>query len=101
MTQKFFKGDLVQVGKMPNYMSHFPSECQAIVIATYTERYGKSTHRDDKQYSLYILKNGEKGESSWYEENQLTFIEPDRFDLLPKNNEHRKIWEAKQLREQS
>lgn len=99
MTQKFFKGDLVQVGAMPNYMSHFPANCQAIVMGTYAEQYGDGDTRHEQEYTLFILKKGYKGESSWYEEGQLTLIEPERFDLLPKSNYIRKVWEAEQARE--
>ena len=97
MTQKFFKGDLVQVGEMPVYMSHFTGNCQAIVIGSYTEQCSKSKD-SDKQYTLHLL-NGH--ETSWYEENQLTLIEPDRLDLLPKRNVHRIVWEAKTARDDS
>jgi len=97
MTQKFFKGDLVQVGEMPLSMSHFDGNCKAIVIATYTEQHGR-TQNSDKDYTLFILKQGGRGEVSWYHENQLTLIEPDRFDLLPATNVHRKTWEAKNAR---
>ena len=98
MTQKFFKGDLVQVGEMPLYMSHFYGNCKAIVIATYTEQHGRSGPDSDKEYTLFILKKGGRGEVSWYYEDQLTLIEPDRFDLLPVGNVHRKVWEAKNAR---
>jgi hypothetical protein len=98
MTQKFFKGDLVQVGEMPSYMSHFDGNCKAIVIATYTEQHGRSGADSDKDYTLFILKKGGRDEASWYHERQLTLIEPDRFDLLPANNPHRKVWEAKNAR---
>lgn len=97
MTQKFFKGDLVQIGEMPKYMSHFTGNCKAIVIATYAEQFSSSSARDHKQYTLHVLPK--EGESSWYEEDQLTLIEPNRFDLLPKSNKHRKVWEAKQERD--
>lgn len=97
MTQKFFKGDLVRVGDMPISMSHFSGNCDAIVIGTYAERYGAGA-RGSKQYTLYILKHGDRGEVSWYDEDQLTFVEADRFDLLPAGNVHRKLWEAKQQR---
>lgn len=96
MAQKFFKGDLVQVGEMPEYMSHFMGNCKAIVIHTYNEVHGGGA-RFDKQYCLHLLPRG--GESSWYEESQLTLIEPDRLDLLPKGNVHRKAYEAKQQRD--
>jgi len=101
MTQKFFKGDLVQVGLMPIFMSHFAGNCKAIVLYTYAEQYGRSGLDLDKKYSLFILKPGEQGEVSWYHEDQLTLIEPDRFDLLPSSNVYRKAWEAKKQREQA
>lgn len=97
MTQKFFKGDLVQVGEMPEYMSHFTGNCKAIVLYTYKEHYGDGIRRGDKQFCLYLLPN--KGASAWYEEDQLTLIEPDRLDLLPKSNVHRAAWDAKQQRD--
>jgi hypothetical protein len=97
MTQKFFKGDLVRVGNMPAHMAHFTGNCDAIVIGTYAERYGGGA-RESTRYILHILKRGEKGEVSWYDEDQLTFIGADRFDLLPAGNVHRKVWEAKQQR---
>jgi len=99
MTQKFFKGDLVQVGEMPIFMSHFAGNCKAIVIATYTEQHGRSGKDSDKEYTLFILKRSDRGEVSWYHEDQLTLIEPDRFDLLRASNVHRKAWEAKKQRE--
>ena len=99
MTQKFFKGDLVQVGMMPINMSHFEGNCKAIVLYTYAEKYGRSGSNPDKDYSLFILKRGERNEVAWYHENQLTLIESDRFDLLPVGNVHRKVWEAKKQRE--
>lgn len=94
MTQKFFRGDLVQIGEMPPYMFHFTGNCKAIVIATYAEQFGKSMPHHDKEYTLFLLGHEHKWQSSWYEENQLTLIEPNRFDLLPKSNVHRKAWEA-------
>ncbi len=98
MTQKFFKGDLVQVGEMPPYMSHFAGNCKAVVLYTYAEHYG-GAGMHEKQYALHILKRGDAGYSAWYSEDQLTLIEADRFDLLPKSNVDRKIWEAKKQRE--
>ena len=98
MTQKFFKGDLVQIGDMPPMMRHFESNCRAIVLYTYAEKYGRSGANSDKDYSLFLLENG--GAVSWYHEDQLTLIAPDKFDLLPEGNVHRAVWEAKQQREE-
>jgi hypothetical protein len=100
MTQKFFKGDLVQVGEMPISMSHFTGNCQAIVLYTYAEQYGRSGSNPHKDYSLFILKRGDRGEVAWYHEDQLTLIEADRLDLLPASNVHRKVWEAKKQRQE-
>jgi len=100
MTQKFFKGDLVQVGEMPISMSHFTGNCQAIVLYTYAEQYGRSGSNPHKDYSLFILKRGDRGEVAWYHEDQLTLIESDRFDLLPAGNTHRKVGEAKKKRQE-
>ena len=97
MTQKFFKGDLVQVGAMPNYMRHFDGNCQAIVYGSYVEMCGCSNEADEKKYSLCILPNG--SQSSWYKEDQLTFIAADQFSLLPENNYARKVFEAKRARD--
>ena len=94
--QKFFKGDLVQVGDMPIYMSHFDGNCKAIVIHSYEENYQLRSDDKRQEYSLYVLPN--RGEVCWYKEDQLTLIEPERFDLLPKSNVHRKVWEALKAR---
>ena len=96
--QKFFKGDLVWVGDMPPSMSHFDHNCEAIVLESLSEVDGNITKRHDKEYTLYIL-DDDAGESSWYEEDQLTLIEPNRLDRLPKTNIHRKIAEAKVARD--
>ena len=75
--QKFQKGDLVQVAKdLGKSMSHFTSGCRAIVIGSYTDRYGGD---DTKSYTIYT--EG-RGQSSWYYEHQLTLIESGRTDLL-------------------
>lgn len=95
MTQKFFKGDLVEVGDMPSCMSHFPNNCKALVLYTYKEKYGGGK-REEKQYCVYLLPN--RGEASWYYEDQLTFVEADQFEMLPKNHVDRKVWEEKSKR---
>ena len=99
MTQKFFKGDLVQIGDMPPMMSHFEGNCKAIVLYTYAEKYGRSGANSDKDYSLFLLGHG--GEVAWYHEDQLTLIAPDRLDILPPGNVHRAVWEAKQQRDEN
>ena len=83
-TQRFNKGDLVQVAKnLGSSMSHFTSDCRAIVIGSYTDQFGGG-EGENPSYSLYI--EG-KGRVSWYHENQLTMIESGQHELLEK-------WEA-------
>ena len=75
--QKFEKGDLVRVAKdLGEHMSHFDSDCDAIVIGSYADRYGGS---DCKSYTLYLYGIGE---CSWYNGQQLTLIESGRLDKL-------------------
>ena len=98
MSQKFFFGDHVRIAKdLGSSMSHFESDCEAIVMYSYAEQYDGHSKKNLDQFSLYILPN--RGESSWYYADQLELIEPDRLDLLPKNNIHRKNLEAKQARD--
>lgn len=96
MVQKYFKGDLVQIGPMPFSMKHFRGNCKAIVLYTYKEAHGGQA-RHEQDYALYVLPRG--GTSAWYLEEQLTLIEPNRFDLLPKGHTDRLVWEAKQQRD--
>lgn len=75
--QKFQRGDLVRVAKdLGPHMSHFTADCEAIVIGSYADQYGDS---DTKSYTLHLK---DRGESSWYEEQQLTLIESGRLDKL-------------------
>lgn len=96
MTQKFFRGDLVRIAPDLGFsMSHFEKDCDAVVMYTYAEQYD-SGRRNEKMYSLYILPNG--GESSWYDEEQLTFISEDGWKKLPKNHILRRNEEAREAR---
>ena len=77
MKQKFKRGSRVRIrDKMPDYMSHFDCDCEAIVVYTYAQAYGGD---DIDSYSLLLLK--EDGEPynlvCWYEEYQLTLIDGD------------------------
>lgn len=75
--QKYQKGDHVKVAKeLGDSMSHFQSDCEAIVIGSYSDKYGGS---NTSSYTIRI-KGG--GEVSWYYENQLELIEAGRLDLL-------------------
>jgi hypothetical protein len=75
--QKFHKGDWVQVAKdLGSSMNHFESDCEAIVMGSYSVQYGGADH-----YSFTIFIKG-GGHVSWYDERQLTLIEANRLDLL-------------------
>jgi hypothetical protein len=77
--QKYHKGDLVHVVKdLGACMSHFTSDCDAIVMYTYKEQYGGDSQQE-KSYCIHIKG---KGETSWYEEHQLELIERNRLELL-------------------
>jgi len=85
--QKFHKGDLVHVAKnLGPYMSHFTSDVDAIVIGSYSDQFGGN---DTSSYTLYLK---DAGESSWYEERQLSLIDHNRMDIL-------KQWEAEEKSE--
>jgi hypothetical protein len=84
--QKFKNGDLVRVAKdLGPRMSHFTADCDAIVIGSYADQFGGGSDDDDEdsraqhQYTLYLK---DEGETSWYEEDQLTLIESGRRDKL-------------------
>ena len=75
--QKFHHGDWVHVAKdLGKAMSHFASDCEAIVIGSYADKYGGS---DRDSFTLHI--KGE-GECSWYYGSQLEIIEKGRLDKL-------------------
>lgn len=84
MKQKFRRLAFVHVAKdMPEYMSHFPSDFDAIVEGTYSQLCGG---KDIDSYSLYQLESGVIVDNiSWYEENQLTLLDtqnPERAEEL-------------------
>lgn len=77
--QKYNKGDLVRISKdLGPSMSHFTSDCDAIVMYTYDEKYGGGN------VDSYCLHLKGRGQVSWYFESQLTLIEKNRNDLLKK-----------------
>ena len=77
MEQKFKKGDHIQVADdLGSCMSHFRSGCEAIIIGSYADQYGGS---NTDSYTIHIKGSGQ---TSWYEESQLTLIESNRIDLL-------------------
>ena len=96
--QKFFLGDLVRIADdLGVGMSHFPKGRDAIVLYSYSEQHGRALG-SDKMFGLYVLSGSGKGENAWYDDNQLTLIEEDRFDLLPKSNVYRRSYDAKMAR---
>ena len=85
--QKFKKGDLVRIAKdLGPSMSHFQSDCDAIIIGSYADKY-----RGDNTDSYTLHLKG-RGQVSWYEEHQLTLIKPNCIDLL-------RQWEAAEAAE--
>ena len=94
--QKFFKGDLVRIGSLPASMSHFPSNCEAIVLHSDKED-AASGAGNTCQYAVYLLGVGKDrgGYTAWYPEDSLTFIREDAYDALPKSNYDRQCYEAK------
>lgn len=85
--QKFNKGDHVKVAEdLGQIMSHFQSDCEAIVIGSYADQYGGDNTTD---YTIYIKGSGQV---SWYREHQLDLIMAGRIDLLEQ-------WEAEAKKE--
>lgn len=77
LKQKYNKGDHVRVVKdLGRCMSHFQSDCEAIIVGSNHDQYcgGKTS-----SYTIYIRG---RGEVSWYHEHQLKIIEKNRLDLL-------------------
>ncbi len=75
--QKFKKYDLVRITKdLGPCMRHFTSDCDAVVLGSYADQFGGSMA---KSYTLHLKG---RGETSWYEEHQLTLIKHNQKDLL-------------------
>lgn len=90
MMQKFHKGDWVRVAKdLGSSMSHFESDCEAIVIGSYADQYPQYDNEDVDQFTIFIKG---RGEVSWYHVTQLILIESGRIDLLEQ-------WEADKVTE--
>jgi len=78
--QKFHKGDWVRVIKdLGSSMSHFESDCEAVIIGSYADQYPQHDRTNTHDYTIFI-KGG--GQVSWYGENQLILIDAGRIDLL-------------------
>jgi len=69
--QKFKRGNLVHIAKdLGSMMSHFENDKDVIIVGSYADQYGGS---DTKSYTVMFPDTG--GESSWYEEHQLTLVD--------------------------
>lgn len=88
--QKFHKGDWVRVVKdLGSSMSHFESDCEAIVIGSYADQYSCFDTNNTHDFTIFIKGSGQV---SWYDESQLILIEPNRLDMLQQ-------WEAEKAAE--
>ncbi len=86
--QKFKKGDLVRIAKnLGQSMSHFRSDCEAIVIGSYADRDTCQSAVDPNHFKEYTLFIEGVGTSSWYKEDQLTLIKSGEHDLLEKQEQ--------------
>ena len=75
--QKFHKGDLVRIAKdLGPSMSHFPSDCDALILYSYAEEYGGY---DTTSYAVFVK---DRGFSAWYHEPQLSLLERGCHGLL-------------------
>ena len=87
--QKFHKGDHVMIAKdLGPHMSHFKSNCEAIVIGSYKDQYGGD---NTDSYTVHIKGIGQ---TSWYEEHQLTLIRIRAIDLLDEWEDEQKAFIA-------
>lgn len=78
--QKFHKGDHVMIAKdLGDCMSHFDSNCEAIVLGSYKDFYWDDG--SPPQYKVFIK---HKAPVAWYMENQLSMIQQGAVDLLEK-----------------
>lgn len=86
--EKFRHGDLVRVSDdLGPAMAHFLGKGKrAIVLGSYRDQYGGREERNAHQYTLFI--EGE-GQSSWYDEEQLTLLEANAVSLLDSWEEQR------------
>lgn len=73
--QKFRRGHRVRIGKLPKFMQHFESDCEAIVVGSYADIHGgKNTGHE---YELLLLSTRPK-KVAWYPEGVLTLVRAKR-----------------------
>lgn len=64
--------------EMPEWMSHFDKDFDAIIHGSYSDIYGNGNDKndDDNEYSVYMIKDGKiVNHISWYYGWQLTPLE--------------------------
>lgn len=70
--QKFHRGDHIRIADdLGSAMRHFPSGLRGFVMGSYRDQYGNG------ERNLYTVDVEKHGETSWYNEDQLTLIEAD------------------------
>jgi hypothetical protein len=75
--QKYHQGDLVRIAEdLGPHRAPFESNCDAVVVESYSDRYEGANHQF---YKLYLKGYGE---ALWYHDSKLTLVEPGRMDLL-------------------
>ena len=73
--QKFAIGDKVFITKdLPVNMKHFTGGVKATVVGTYAQLVYGGAQGNIRYYKMYTLKIPGEGESSWYDEDQLTLV---------------------------
>jgi hypothetical protein len=83
--QKFKRGNLVHIAKnLGSMMSHFENDKDAIIVGSYADRYGGS---NTNSYTVMFTDTG--GQSSWYEEHQLTLINEGGEHLFEEANKNK------------
>lgn len=82
--QVYQKGDLVHIGPMPEYMSHFPGAVDAIVIGSYKDIHGGRDGRHRHEFRMFVKGHGTV---SWYPDSLFMPISRANYDLLDE-------WEA-------
>jgi hypothetical protein len=76
MNQKFNRGDLVYINSSSkDGFTGLKGDCEGIIEYSYADKHGGS----DKRYCVFIRG---QGKIAWYDEERLTFVESERFDLL-------------------
>jgi len=93
--QKFKRGNLVRVAKnLGDMMSHFRNDADAIIFGSYADQFGGGAQQS-KSYTLVFIEDG--GQSSWYDENQLTLLDEGGEHLFDEANKKREEIEKRNI----